>query len=747
MSSNEQKWTLKEFFLSFFPFHLIIAHLKHNIFSLLFWAILFLIVNDSIGAAFGVPFLFLSPEYHGNVSPISFFFVGFSFGGFIMAFNTYSYIKLGPQFPFLMTLSKPFLKFCYNNSLLPILFILFYILKMSTFQLGEELAGFWDIIFYNLACLGGILSFFILSFFYFFPVTRRQERSRENEKELIVSITHKEESWYRKYAQQSDKRYIYIGKRMSFNRSRSIKHFNRGLIMRTFAKNRISASIFEIITICAFFLLGFLNGSDVMEVPAGMSIVLLITITLMLYSALKSWLNNWAILILLVIIISMDFLSHRTEMFNYRNYAYGMDYDKSKAEPYTVDHIKAVAANDSLNQRSRNSYLKTLENWKRRTGEAKPKLIIINSSGGGSRSALWTMTVLAECDQRLNGKLSKHIQMMTGASGGMVGAAYYRELFLRKQKGEFLSITTSNFQENISKDMLNQLSFMATTNDIFLRYQKCTFNGHDYTKDRGFAFESQLHKNTNHAMDHPLSYYRKYEQSGMIPTMIFSPTIINDGRRLLIAAQPLNFLTGNQENESGMEVSNENIDFLTFFNHQKAQEIRFSSVLRASATFPFVMPMVTMPTEPQIQLMDAGIRDNYGGKTTMEFLRTMSDWIEENTSGVIIIQIRDTKKTLKNTTYTHFSFIDKLTMPFGNMYKNFPRTQDFNQEELMKMGEGAFNFQIDQIAFNLRENKEDRISLSWHLTKNEKAKIKKAFRSSLNTQAFEHLKRLLYDKR
>jgi hypothetical protein len=742
MTNTDQKWTVKEFILSFFPFHLIFAHLKHNMFALLFWALLFLFVNDSIGSAFGVPYLFLSPEYLGNVSAMSFFFLGFAFGGFIMAFNTYSYIKLGPRFPFLMTLSKPFLKFSYNNSIIPLTFTLFYIYKMSVFQAGDELAGAMDIVGYNLACVGGILSFFVISFFYFFPVTRRQEKNRLNEKELITSFTHREESWYRQYTLQRDRRYIYIGKRFGFHRSRSTKHFNRGVILKTFAKNRISASVFEIITICAFFLLGLLNSHDFMEVPAAMSIVLLITITLMLYSALKSWLNNWAIPALLAIIVSMDFLSNHTEAFNYRNYAYGMNYNEAKAVPYTIDQIHAVSTDDSLNRQTRDQYIQTLENWKKQTGEEKPKLVILNSSGGGSRSALWTVTVLANCDEQLDGKLNRHLQMMTGASGGMIGAAYYRELLLRQRKGQIPSVYDDRYQHNIGKDMLNKLSFMATTNDIFIRYQKCQFNGHTYTKDRGFAFESQLHENTNYVMDHTLGYYREYEESGTIPTMIFSPTIINDGRRMLMSSQPLNFLSGCDINSEG-ENTLENVDFLSFFDQQDAENIRFSSVLRASATFPMVMPMVTMPTEPQIQLMDAGIRDNYGGKTTMQFLHMMSDWIKENTSGVIILQIRDTKKILENTEYTHFSFMDKLTMPFGNMYKNFPRVQDYNQEELMRVAKESHDFPIDYVSFNLREKKEDRISLSWHLTKDEKEKIKKAFQSSRNTKALEQLKRLL----
>ena len=66
--------------------------------------------------------------------------------------------------------------------------------------------------------------------------------------------------------------------------------------------------------------------------------------------------------------------------FNYRNYAYGLDYDESKAEPYTIANIRSISSNDSLNESTRNKYLATLENWKKRTGEEKPKLIIVNSA-------------------------------------------------------------------------------------------------------------------------------------------------------------------------------------------------------------------------------------------------------------------------------------------------------------------------------------------------------------------------------
>jgi hypothetical protein len=119
MRINDQDWNILDIIRAFFPFQLIIAHLKHNLFSLLFWVVLFFVVNGNLGAAFGIPLLFHSPEYLGEVSSLSFLLLGFALGGFIMGFNTYSYIKLGALFPFLITINRPFFKFCINTALIP----------------------------------------------------------------------------------------------------------------------------------------------------------------------------------------------------------------------------------------------------------------------------------------------------------------------------------------------------------------------------------------------------------------------------------------------------------------------------------------------------------------------------------------------------------------------------------------------------------------------------------------------------
>ena len=299
------------------------------------------------------------------------------------------------------------------------------------------------------------------------------------------------------------------------------------------------------------------------------------------------------------------------------------------------------------------------------------------------------------------------------------------------------------YRDNIAKDLLNKLCFSLSTNDLFFRYQKFEIDGITYTKDRGYAFEEQLHENTSDFLNHNLGYYYNYEKKATIPTIIYTPTIVNDGRRLLISSQSFLFLTSDKENPFSLTTSYENVDYQYFFRDNLPNNIRFSSVIRAQATFPFVLPMVTLPTNPGVQLMDAGLRDNYGSKAMMEFLYEMKEWIEENTSGVIVLQIRDTKKIMDNETYRKVSLLDKITLPFGNMYRNFARTQDFDQEELLKLGASSFKTPVEFIEFNLRENKKDRISLSWHLTGNEKQKIERAYKSSRNQASLRKLESLL----
>ncbi len=749
----ENNWNIRSitgFIRAFFPFQLLTLQLKSNLFALLFWVLLFLIISNNIGVAFGIPLLFLSPEYLGEISPMSFLLLGIALGGFTTAFNTFSYIKLGPHFPFLTNVSKPFYKFYINNSIIPLVFIIYYTIQIYNFQTQKELIDIKLTLLNLFAFYNGFCLFLLVSFQFFFKVHNRRDLTsqlEESNTKPISSFLHKKVKWHNYFKRDEEKISIYIGRKLRLRKSRSLKHFDQKLVEQIFAKNKVSSSLFEILTISIFLILGAFSSYRIFNVPAAVSLILLLTITLMLFSALNSWLKGWSYPLILIIIFSMDMISSRTEYFKYTNYAYGLNYSNKKKDPYSINQFKAITNDRKSNKLSLIRFTQTLENWKVKTGESKPKLIIINSSGGGSRSALWNTTVLQNCDSIIPNQFSNHIQLMTGASGGLIGAAYFRELILRKEKGQPFPTTRTESKINIGKDLLNKLTFVTSTNDLFFRYQTFKYNNISYAKDRGTAFENQLHGNTEGILKHSLGYYTKYETSGIIPTMIFTPTIANDGRRLLICSQPLNFLTIPANKRKEFPSAFENIDIHALLKSQNSNNLRFSSVLRMNATFPFVMPMVSLPTQPEIQIMDAGIRDNYGGIITSEFIFNMQDWLRENTSGIIIIQIRDTKNVLENEKHEPTSLFDKLSLPFGNMYKNFPRVQDFQQEKLLNIGFQSFDFPVDIISFNLREKVDDKISLSWHLTQEEKNKIETAFSSKQNKAALKQLQKLLKQKK
>ncbi|MES2799742.1 MAG: patatin-like phospholipase family protein [Bacteroidota bacterium] len=726
---------------SFYPLELIKSQFKFNLLSVFFWLFMFAVVNKSVGFSFGLPYLFYSPEYLGKINGWSFYLLGISIGGFTTAYNTYSYIKFGQRYPFLATVYRPFFMFCVNNSVIPLLFITFYLIKMSLFQAEEELASPSQLIIYNLAFLGGFTSFILFSMFYFFPTSKNKHYTDEDKSdEFATSVFVKKEKWYRFVRYSRNKNFIYVGSKFKLYTSRSVKHIDKEVLEMIYAKNRINATIFEILTIITFIFISFYKDDPVMELPAAMCVILLLTLLHMVFSFITSWFGNWAYPFLFFMFISMNYISSHSTWFHFKNYAYGLNYDQDKLVKFSPESlIQSASGNEDESHRN---YIQILENWKKNTGEKKPKMIIVNCSGGGSRNALWTFHILRSCNLQLNGKLNKQLQMITGASGGMVGASYYRELVLRKKRGEIDNIYDYKYFDNLGKDLLNKMSFSASTNDIFSRLQTYQINNQKYSKDRGYAWEEQFHKNTENILRHNLGYYAEAEKSAETPIMIFTPTIINDGRKLLMSTQNLNFLS-NVSEDLYPKRSAQNIDFQTYFKNNDPNNICFSTVLRANATFPMVMPMMSMPTQPEMLLMDAGIRDNIGISTTLNMLDKMSDWIKKNTSGVIILEIRDTKHFQQNDQYEDIQFGDKLTRPFGNILGNLFITQDFNQEELVSFAQKSYPFKMDLVSFCLLQRDKNEISLSWHLTKSEKKKVNNAIYFPENQKSLKRLKELL----
>ena len=322
------------------------------------------------------------------------------------------------------------------------------------------------------------------------------------------------------------------------------------------------------------------------------------------------------------------------------------------------------------------------ERWQAQPGreKEKPKIVIVCTSGGGIRAAVWTGVVLNELDKdsALPG-FRDHIRLFTGASGGMVGATLYVSDFENP----------AGFGDGHIKALAED-SLTRTGQSLVLR--DMTWNTiavppwNHATWDRGRTLEwmwelnaaQHLQKDAGATWQNPwrktFADLRVLERQGKRPSMIYSPLMVEDSRRLLISNLELSGLddptdladvsvaTGPHGTAGRSAVEFHRLfpdlppdEFREYFppgesatdprreatgKLRSSADFRVVTAARMNATFPVISPAVSLPTVPPRRLVDAGIYDNYGVNVAALWLLKNKDAVLKYTSGVALVQIR-----------------------------------------------------------------------------------------------------------
>lgn len=710
-----------------FPIKLLLVHVKHNQFLLFYWLILFSIVDGRFGKALGIPFLFLDPIYMGEVGFWGFLIIGVSLAGFAMAFNITSYILDGFRFPFLGTLPRPFSHFCLNNSLIPIVFLAFYVSKIITFQLNVELYKGPEVAMGLLGLLSGVL--FMLAFlFVYFSRTNRDIQKVRQDRALRPNVNPQKA---KRNAFQQLKRLKQPTVKVKYYFSLKLKHhstrryeklYDRIAILGIFKQNQRNAIVVELLLLVVLIALGVFQSAPIFQIPAAASGVFLFTMIVMGTGALSFWLRSWVVTAVIGLFFLFNILSSEFN-WGYQYPAYGLDYTSAPAE-YSLESLESIS-NESAISESKAHWLKMLENWKTKTGQEKPTMNLIAVSGGGQRSALWTVNVLQHIDSMKGGRLMNETFLITGASGGLVGAAFYRDLSWKTK--------TPRAEEHLTQmgqELLNPLIFSLLINDIFYKARSFEYGGQRYKRERGYEFENNLSKNLGGLLDRPIIAYQKAEFEGDIPALLASPLITNDGRKLYISPQPVSFLNLRPNGKSIVQ----GVDFRALLKDQQADSLRFLTALRMSATFPYVTPTITLPTSPPIQIADAGISDNYGVVDALVFLNVFKEWILENTAGVKLITIRDSEKNAELGPVASQNILERFLSPIQSAYSSWDKVQTIKNDQFFELTKSIMGDHLTRIEFQYGKNNEleSRASLSWRLTELEKRNIIKAIHQKNN---------------
>jgi hypothetical protein len=364
------------------------------------------------------------------------------------------------------------------------------------------------------------------------------------------------------------------------------------------------------------------------------------------------------------------------------------------------------------------------------------------SSGGGLRSAYWTMEVLMQLDSTTGGRATDEIRLMTGASGGMFGQAYFREWMLRKS-GETGGLgLTEQEAANVSKDVLNRILFRNVT-DVLFPHRQVQVGRHTYDRETGYAFDDQIAQNLPELAGRRLGHYAAAEQAGLIPPLILTPTIINQGRPLYVSSNPVSFLSRPNPITDSYDSKAYGVEFRRLFSRHEPDSLLMTTALRMNATFPIVLPLVELPSTPVMEVMDAGAIDNYGTRTSLRYLFEFHDWFEANTRGVVFLQIRDNnrKDPIKGASKT--GLLGAIFAPLSGGLYSMAESKDMSNDYLLEFVQEWYRGPVEVITVEYpRESERHTASLSWHLTHREKADIRAALRQPHNQQAFSALSAL-----
>jgi hypothetical protein len=735
---------LRGFYYSF-PIQLLFLHFRKYQVLLLFWFILFAVVNSSFMNTFGADSLFLAPEYLDNVNSISAALVGASIGMFIMSWNISTFILFSKHFRFLSATTNPFLKYCINNSVIPILFILFYFFRAYEFTRYKELISNVEILFLAGGFLSGLILILAVSFIYFFradkTILRRMMPEIRNPGEYITHISPAKEIFHDESLIKVE---WYFDSPMRLRPTRDVRHYTPQFVESLFKRHHFAAILSVFAAFLFLVVIGFFLDSPFFQIPAAASITMFFSVLIGVAGAFSYFLQSWSVPYLILLLIALNFF-YKKDWIDPRNKAYGINYQNKAERPfYTREGLMALCSQEKV-QADRLNMIGILDNWKKNQDSAKPLLVLLNTSGGGHRSATFTMSMLQYLDSITQGKIMKKIFLINGASGGMIGATYFRELYLQCQKGKNINLQDTKYADDIAGDILNPVFSSFVARDLIAPAQKFKVDGYTYVKDRGYAFEEKLNMNTRGLLNKQLGDYAADEKAANIPLMFYNSVVTRDSRKLIISTQPVSFMMqGWQDTTRLPEMDPDVIDFASFFSKQDPYNLRILTALRMNATFPVVLPNVWLPSNPVIDVMDAGLRDNYGQETSLRFLEAFDDWIAANTSGVLLIQIRDRSPGGWEYPYMSDDITDHATKPFLLLQHNWFKMMEYFQNDMLSYYSEHPGRTVHKVLFQYASDKEEnKAALNLHLSKREQKDIIGSVNSVANAESFERLKKLL----
>lgn len=330
-----------------------------------------------------------------------------------------------------------------------------------------------------------------------------------------------------------------------------------------------------------------------------------------------------------------------------------------------------------------------LEAWKAARGGAAP-LIVVAVDGGGIRAAVWTSVVMAQLERDLP-TFPYFVRVVTGASGGMVGIASYVASLQppsspdRHRDLDGKAVSHGELVDRVATDSLGTVARELVFKDLILPPFLHP------TSDRGLALERAWEKTTR-ILEQRFSDLGHGEAAGWRPSLIVSPLIVEDGRRLLISNLDVSDLTT-------VPVDPTSLQALEYFGHIEPRpgKLRLSTAVRLNASFPYVSPAAELPTDPSRHTLDAGYYDEHGVELAGSWIWTRREWLLANTTGVLLVQVPDARARARKQRASEDrrdwwgAGLLGVTGPIEALRTSQSASTDYRNDQLVSILESTFN--------------------------------------------------------
>jgi hypothetical protein len=417
-----------------------------------------------------------------------------------------------------------------------------------------------------------------------------------------------------------------------------------------------------------------------------------------------------------------------------------MAYDTVHPAPGTVHQVSPEAsglADDAA----------VLEHWIDEYGRRGP-LVVVAADGGGVRAATWIMSVLTQLEDDFQGRFPEQVRLVSGASGGMLGAAHYVGSLQPPASGPVRHRTPADdpldrqaLLKGIAEDSLTPLAKRLVLHDLIpgLAY---------LGSDRGDSIQEAWERSTQGVLLQTVRSLQKGEREGWRPSLVLSPMIVEDGRRLFISNLELDNLATQATPQR--DLSRSAIELARMFHDAAA--LRLGTAVRMSATFPYVMPAIEIPTRPALRTVDAGYYDEHGVNLATLWLLDHAELIRRRVPRVILIEIPDSLASLVKSGPCNarrswiMSGLWALTTPVEGILSGRDAVSAYDNDELIEVLSATFNTpetpeRFQSIAFEppyarpecgACATPEDEVALSWHIKPSDVRRLSEGMNSEVN---------------